>query len=136
MFKFRSHNPEKPKKPKITNKHILGTRQDNPKKTRKKHKPYKKHEVERTPVYLSTKVSENYEGKVEGIIAYIKDLPAEIKILLDTNEVETVVARQGYTMYKLNGGITVKITETKLGNKHKLYVEIKFGKKRLISNYI
>jgi accessory colonization factor AcfC len=142
-FNFEASTPQrKPKKPTITNKHILDTRSNNPKRTKRKkevieeakHAVIQEQAVEENS--LTTTISENYEGKVGGIIAYIDSLPKHLQVIIRTNKVKTTLARQGYTMYVLEGGATLKITETKLGNKHKLFVEVKQGKKRLMSKHI
>lgn len=137
-FDFRDSTQKKqPKKPTVTNKHIEATRKTNPRRTRRfKQKPQQQEAEVVKETFLTTKISENYEGKIEGIIAYISTLPKHLQKIINFNPIKSVVARQGYTMYVIKGGYTLKITETKLGNKHKLLVEFKEKKKRTLTKYI
>ena len=85
---------------------------------------------------LSTTISEKYEGKVEGIVAYIQSLPKDIQTFITTNKVLKTVSRQGYNMYVLEGKITIKISEVLFDNKNKIKLEIKEGKKHILNTYL
>lgn len=124
----------KPKKKEITNKHIIETRGDKPKVIRKK--KFRDKSKEKIKNTLSTKLSENYEGKVDGIIAYIDTLPLAIKDLLNNGNLKTTVIRQGYSMYVLDNKITIKIKDEKLNNKNYLQIRITQRKKELFNNRI
>jgi hypothetical protein len=136
-FNFRESTRKKePKQQRVTNKHIEATRRNNPPKT-KRTKPKPQQQYQEPEVrYLSTELSKNYEGKVEGIMAYIKTLPKDIQKLIHLNPIKTVLARQGHSRYVMKGNLTLKITDVKQGKKNRLLIEFKEGKKRTLTTYI
>ena len=96
-----------------------------------KHSNYKE-----IKTFLTTTISENYKGKIGGIVAYIKTLPQAIQDLINNANLKTVVARQGYNMYVLDNKLTIKIKDEKLGNKNYLRIYITEGKKQLFNNRV
>lgn len=129
----------KPKKKEVTNPHVKATRKKVAKKSKAKHKEYPKtpsQSYNRTSNGLSTSISEKYEGQVEGIIAFINTLPPMLQHFITNNKVLKTVSRQGYTMFVLEGKVTIKIEEVKFNLKNKLKVTIKEGKKHIVNRYI
>lgn len=146
QFDFKANKPtrkaSKPSEPKITNPHIIDTRSDNPKRTKRKKKvlvtdtapTVKAKDLKQDNITtLTTKISENYEGRVDGIIAYIDSLPQHIKTFIQTNQIKTTLARQGYSMYVLEHGFTLKITDVRINGKPKLNVVLKQGKTHIFN---
>lgn len=136
MQDFKSF--EKKKKQKITNPHVKATRNRQVSKKSKKVE-YPKTSSESFNIFkngLSTSISDNYEGQIDGIIAFIKTLPQTIQYFLHNNKLLKTTSRQGYTMFILEGKITIKIKEVKFDLKNKLEVTIKEGKKIIIHKFV
>lgn len=136
MLNFNDLN-KKGKKKQITNKHITDTRPKKRKRTKKSNNnSNKKFIVDNSNTFLSTQISANYEGKVDGIIAYIKTLPKDIQMLINNSNLKKTTVRQGFSMYVLDNGVTIKVKDEKIGKKNYLRVQITKGRKELFNNII
>lgn len=136
MLNFNDLN-KKGKKKQITNKHITDTRPKKRKRTKKSNNNFnKKFIVDNSNTFLSTQISENYQGKVGGIIAYIKTLPKDIQMLINNSNLKKTTVRQGFSMYVLDSGVTIKVKDEKIGKKNYLRVQITKGRKELFNNII
>lgn len=135
-FRNLTGKPKKDKKVAITNKHITDTRPTKNKKRQKRKVNQTNPTVNNTITELTTSISDNYQGKVDGIIAYIKTLPQEIQTLLNNSSLKRVTARQGFSMYVLENGFTIKIKDETLGKKNYLRIVVSQKRKELFNKRI
>ena len=85
---------------------------------------------------LSLEIDDEDDRNVEGIAGLIKKLPDDLKLIVNNGNLVKTTASQGYTFYKLDNGISLKLTETVRSGQHKTHVVIKKGKKTLINQFI
>ena len=88
------------------------------------------------PSSLNLDISEKYEGEINGVAGLIKKLPKEIQTFINNANLISTVARQGYTLYKLDNGHTVKLTDVTIGKHNKLNIIIKKGRNVIINENI